>query len=351
MTTPWSDGQGPAIAPDVHFSFDERGHARLLVERLAINGTGDERSYVDWVAGTVDGPLEFALREAWPSTGPRCWALNRDVSPGGVALSLHGNGVQRNAPVDGLLVATFREPRPRVVYRHEAPGTSAWFLGAEWLVQNDYGRVTAHTLDFAKAVPIYDPSLSAERTPFDGRARIFGGDILFQVTDYLSASIWAFDSARGTHPLIAFEGDPSRGASNLGSDGKDMVWTEGAGKAPGKEGLYPEVWVMTAAYTTDPARLAARRLRRDLNQGVGTALLEFAVGCGYAGRPLANGKDVELVRLSDGAGFVLRGGDAWAWERVLGFTCEDVFLAVRSPTRPLGVARVPLSALVAYQAP
>jgi hypothetical protein len=345
MATPWSDHAGAAIAPDVYLSLDARGQPRLLVQRLAINGSGDERSYVDWVAGGADGPIDFALRQHWPSAKPGCWALNRDLSADAVALSLHGNGVDHNPAVDGLLVATFGEERPRVGLRNDAPGTSAWSLGAGWLVQNDYGRVSAYARDFARSVAVYDPSLNAQRTPFDGRPWIFGREILFQATDYASSSIWAYDEARGPHPLIEFRNDLSRGASNLGSDGKDIVWTQGAGRKPGTGGLYPEVSVMTATYTTDPARLAPRRLRRDLSPGIGTALLQFAVGCGHAGRPLASGRDVEIIRLSDGAGFVLRGSDSWSWERVLGFSCEEAFVGVRSRAQPFGVARVPLSAL------
>jgi hypothetical protein len=338
MTTPWTRAPA-AMAADVYFSAEGEGRASLLLERLALDA--NEGSFADWIVGNVDGPIEFAMRAEWASRPPRCWALNRDLASGRFALSLHGDGTARGRHVDGLLLGTVGSNQPVLAHRDESPGTSAWSVGASRLLRNDYGRITA--LDAAGAALIYESAMSPTQTPFDGRARLFGNDAVFQVADNRSASIWAYDAARGTHPLVSF--DLGRGAANVGSDGRDLVWTQGQGKPAGEEGPYVKGEIMTAPFTTDPARLAPRRLREDLSRGVGTALLQFAVGCGYAGRPLADGRDAEIVRLADGVAFRLAGNEGWSWERVLGFTCTEAFLAVRSQRARYTVVRVPLAEL------
>jgi hypothetical protein len=338
MSTPWQHGEEPALAVDVGFSVDASGVPRLLVERLSLGGD----AYAEWVMGPADGDLDFAMRMPWPAEHPTCWALDRDLRGGRFALSLHGDGTSARTDIDGLLVGRAGAP-PHVVLRDSSPGSNAWSIGDEFVVRNAYGRVTAHAHDGSGETLVYEPSMHPYGAPFDGHAEVVGDDIVFQVGDYTSAGVWAHDDS-GTHPLIGDPADRTRGATNIGTDGKDLVWTAGSGRAEGAEGLYPEVSIMTAPFTTDPAALVPRRLRADMNPGIGTAELQFAVGCAYAGRPLADGTDVEIVRLRDGAAWRLRGSESWAWERVLGFTCDEVFLTTHGDAG-IGVARVSLASL------
>ena len=162
---------------------------------------------------------------------------------------------------------------------------------------------------------------------------------------YTSPSIWAYDSIRGTHPLIAYPDHGARGAMNVGTDGIDIVWSYGEGKAPYEFGLYPQMSIMTAPYTTDPAALAPRKLRADMSTSIGTAHNQFAVGCGYAGRPTHTG-GAEIVRLADGDAWLLNGDEHWLWSRVHGITCTELFLeSWDKDTLVYNMARVPLASL------
>jgi len=342
MRADWSDGDGDPIVTDIGFATDSAGTTRLLLGRKAINGYGDAQSYFDWVVGDVDGELDFALRNPWPFN---CGAFIGNLSNDTFALSLYGPN--KDYDIDALLIGRVGSLTPEMPYHNQAEGQSAWYAGSEWVVKLDYGsQLLLLPHDFSSQVPLYNPGMNPDGAGFSPKPWFIGRDVLFQTGNYVTASIWAYDDVRGTHPLIAYPGDTTRGAINLGTDGEDLVWTLGEGKEENAFGLYPEVSIMTAPYTTDPAALEPRRLRNDLSLGIGTHELQFAVGCGHAGRVLANGQDAEIVRLSDGAGWVLQGSDDWRWQRVLGFTCDELFIAVHNRAiKKFNVARLPLAAL------
>ncbi len=342
MRTPWSDGDGSPLAPDVGFNVDADGVVRMMVGRNARNGSGDPNSYNEWLLGEIDGELEFAIRWESPSS---CGAVMRDLNMDVFAVSLHG---PNDDHVDALLLGYVGSLEPVMPYRDVEPGSSGWFVGPEWVIQLDYGsKLTAYTHDFSSSFAFYGAHMNPDFTEFTGQPLIFGREALFQTANYVTASIWAYDDELGTHPLISYPGDTTQGAANIGSDGVDMVWTHGEGKGANDFGLYPTVSIMTAPYTTDPALLQPRRLRSDMNPGIGTKSLQFAVGCGYAGRVLADSPGAEIVRLSDGAAWVLEGSSDWRWGEVLGITCEDIFIQANDvpAKKPANILRVPLASL------
>lgn len=340
MVTDWSDGEGHPISPDVVFQTDSEGKHRLFVGRLAQNLGGDTESYVEWVVGDVDGDLDFAMRNPWPWD---CASFMRDFTQDTFAVGLWGPN--HDTDVDAIMVGRLGSLTAEMPYRNTDPGSSAWYVGSERFVKLDYGSiVTAVSPDLSSWFSLYSPAMNPDGTPFDAKPWILGQDIVFQTTSYATAGLWAYDTVRGTHPLVTYPGDPEQGATNLGTDGVDMVWTYGEGKQ--SNGLYSTVSVMTAPYTTDPDELSPRRLRKDMSLGIGTRSLQFAVGCGYAGRVLATGRDAQIVRLSDGAGWVLAGNDSWRWNQVLGFTCDELFIVADNRHElEVNVARVPLTSL------
>ncbi|MFO0553018.1 MAG: hypothetical protein U0271_31815 [Polyangiaceae bacterium] len=342
MTTEWSDGYLNAIGSEVGFWVDQSSTARLFLARSAYNGSGDAQSYLDFVVGGVEGePLDFALRQGYPPA-EGCAALNRDLGPGSFVFSLYGP----NEGVDGLMVGTVGSLTPEAWYRDDAPGINAWWGGSDWVLRQQYGSVlTAYGRGGEATVPIYEPAVSPLGAPLSGKPWVLGHQVIFGLGAYVSASIWAYDEALGTHPLLTFGDDLTRGAANVGTDGVDLVWTQGEGKVAGEEGLYRIVSIMTSPFTTDPAALASRRLRSDMSTGIGTHQNQFAVGCGYAGRILATGRDAEIVRLQDGAAWVLSGNDEWKWNYVLGFTCKELFITVFDAVSRYGIARLPLDSL------
>ncbi|MBL9020576.1 MAG: hypothetical protein JNL21_00190 [Myxococcales bacterium] len=345
MSTPWSDGERPT-GLNLAFDVDPSGTARLMIARIARDTPDGPELYLEWALGQVDGPLEFAMRRDYP---PRCYAHLRQLHHEVFAFSLDGDGtLPINNDIDALMIGYVGSLEPVMPYRNPEVGSSAWSIGPKWVLQQDLGsKITAHTHDFSESFLFYGAHMSPDFSPYNGKAFHFGSEVVFQAVDYSSAGIWAYDEARGTHPLVTFPGDTTQGAANLGTDGVDLVWTHGTGKELGAFGLYPSVSIMTAPYTTDPAAIEPRRLRKDLNLGIGTKELQFAVGCGYAGRGMATSRDVQIVRLEDGAGWVLEGSDVWKYISVLGFTCDEVFLLVMDQvTKEIpAIVRMPLSAL------
>lgn len=110
-------------------------------------------------------------------------------------------------------------------------------------------------------------------------------------------------------------------AANLGTDGIDMVWSEGEGKEPGQTAAeFPIRRIMTAPFTADPDQLEPRRLREQPGQ-IGE-IWSWVVGCGYGA--FDNQGQKLVVRLRDG----------WMWivptypgfSRPVGITCEHVIL-------------------------
>jgi hypothetical protein len=161
----------------------------------------------------------------------------------------------------------------------------------------------------------------------------------------VKAGINVWDANNGFRPFIRWNGDTSRGAGNLGTDGVDLVWSYGEGKGPGEE-PYPIRSVMTAPYTTDPDAVVPRRLRSQLANDI--ALDSWKVGCGRAVHFGALG--LQVVRLSDG----------WSWEipyapnrgihTPIGITCDEVF-ALGSVGDHSTIARVRLDSLGPGTAP
>jgi hypothetical protein len=132
----------------------------------------------------------------------------------------------------------------------------------------------------------------------------------------------------------------TRGHTDLGTDGTDLVWLDLEGRST-ETGPYDTLTIMTAPFTTEPADLVPRRLRTE--EGPGFGVSHFLVGCGYAAR--SNGLHIRVVRLSDGQSWkLLNGGATWAWNYPIAVTCTELFAMVNvGPVARL--ARVRLDSL------
>ncbi|MEO8800807.1 MAG: hypothetical protein ABI551_23150 [Polyangiaceae bacterium] len=98
---------------------------------------------------------------------------------------------------------------------------------------------------------------------------------------------------------------------------------------------------MTSPFTTDPSKLAPRRLRSAVPKGFETS--QIKVGCGYAAR--ANGANLRIVHLSDGTSWVLPNNSPWSWVNPLAVTCDEVFVTVGIGSGSTNIARVRLASL------
>ncbi len=170
------------------------------------------------------------------------------------------------------------------------------------------------------------------------------GDALFWTSENSYATgINSWTPADGARPFIRWVGDATRGARAFGTDGTTMVWSYGEGKKPSDGiGAFPIRSIMSAPFTTDPAKLQPKRLRSDPNPYMGGG--EFRIACGRA----ANGgsdEPVVVVRLSDGVSWLVTTHtldfDPW---KVLGVTCDHVYLYGRFDGR-YNITRLRLDSL------
>ena len=175
------------------------------------------------------------------------------------------------------------------------------------------------------------------------------GDYFWRVSVSGYSGIMSWNIVDGARPLLRWYGDWTRGAGMFGTDGTDMVWEYCEGKEPWQDSsAYQDCSIMTAPYTTDPAvaQAKARRLRSDPG---GFWVYPYAVGCGYAARPVSiNGNDLLVVRLSDGVSWILYGGadpQQFSYGHPIGISCEDVYVTALLVPEPKQILRIPLASL------
>ena len=150
---------------------------------------------------------------------------------------------------------------------------------------------------------------------------------------------------------MGFSSDDSRGAGNPGSDGTDLVWVQGEGR-DGDSTQFPQRWIMTSKYSTDPAAIQPRRLTRWLPYLI--AGRTPAVGCGYAavryvlGETIATETGLLIVRLSDGVNWTLRSPNEAkpdSWGPPIAITCDEVFARYQGGAGYETIRRVRLDSL------
>jgi hypothetical protein len=137
----------------------------------------------------------------------------------------------------------------------------------------------------------------------------------------------------GVRVLVGFGSDDSRGAALPSSDGKDLVWIQGEGRYGGGA-RFPETWVMTSKFSTEPSEIKPRRLTRWVSDRI-VSTTPSQVGCGRAVFPyvleengITTGTGLFIVRLSDGVSWTLHdpyGPESADWNGPIAITCNEVF--------------------------
>jgi hypothetical protein len=325
----WDHPGNPGIGRAPRLWVDPRGVAHVLLTRVAVAGGGGPGSYLEWLVAEVDGPVEFAMR--MPVDGEwRCVASEQDLDEGRFAIRLRGDGTGpgMRSDAEALLVGEIGRLRPEVVVRDETPSTASWSVGAAWLVRGaaPERELFVHAADGGPALPLRAPDGAR---PAGGLPQVVGDEVVWELEG--GRGLMAWDEQRGAHPLTRGEV-----AGNLGTDGRHLVWTRVEGERRS---------IVAADYTSDPDALRPRPLRADGNPILGAHAMRFAVGCGFAGRNAMPPRDLQIVRIADGAGWRLAAAPGWSWGQVLGFTCDEVFATVFSRAQGVSIARVRLDSL------
>jgi hypothetical protein len=125
--------------------------------------------------------------------------------------------------------------------------------------------------------------------------------------------------------------------ADIGGDGIDLVWSRASG-LPSDGGPYSTIEIYSAPYTTDPSKLAPRRIRSEREPVFATR--PFVVGCGLGAR--FNGFDLRLVRLATGDSWLLPGSAGWRSPIIV--TCDELFLFAYVANVPT-IARIRIDSL------
>jgi hypothetical protein len=329
------------------------GSKRVLLQFSRNNFPGDLGIRYHLVA-EADGPVLHALLQINPPQGG-CYLNAQGLQDGKYLWGMQGDTWDEPGfgSVEGFLAGDVASSTPTIVFKRPMdPGFAAnWDVTRDWVVEN-YGPRYVRSWDTpAKPLMIF----AAAEDPI-------GLDVAsaapFRSAVFLSlGTSWAHDIAvwtpdKGVQPWQRWGGDFSRGAGNLGTDGQDIVWTYGEGKAP-TELEFPATSVFTAPYTTDAStvEVTKRRVRSDVTRPADVDY-QYVVGCGYAARRyyLKGTSNLFVVRLSDGRAWKIPGAadgemNQVHWANPLAVSCEHVYVSMLVKKEGATIARIPLSSL------
>lgn len=328
---------------------------RVLFGRNTIGGGFN--TWIITLLADADGPVHMAIGQTHQltqglSTNPQ--GLHQDhfaIGARGGAKSEHAD----DSPVQGALVGKVGELRPNLFRKEVTDSTLSWGITPQYVIR---GSALEQTVFLYPRDGFGESTLLvSSATDPDGLQVSMpiatGADLFVDMGSLYMSGITAYAPVAGPVPLIRWPGDTTQGAYNIGTDGQHLVWTYGE-KPAGTPAPYPKRSIMVSSYTTDPAKIAATRLRSDPNQAFGQ---NFAVGCGYAAKSAGSTVGTIIVRLADGWSWRLNdNGSDWLWLRVRAISCEEVFVDAHAksdglPQPVLNLARVRLDSLGPGEAP
>jgi len=282
----------------------------------------DEGLFVYLMVAEADGPVHSALVEMH---GAPCVATPRDVRDGRVLYQVFDNEAKGKLSEygGGALVANIDDLRPRVLLHYHDQGTRGYNVGLPGVLETttspSNGMILHDWSDGSIQQTIWSSAMDQglQEVPIS----FFGNTFFFEAITLPISKVKIWDTDAGVRDFIAFGTDTTQGASDLWTDGHDMVWHYGANRSD-PNGIFPTMSDMTSPFATDPSKLQPRRLRSEVGSAFGD---NIQVGCGYAADGTPNG--IRIVRLVDGVSWLLPQitGSTWQWIEPLAVTCSEVF--------------------------
>lgn len=337
-----------------------------------LRGLACRRAVVDWDFGARDGmiPEHAVVRDDGSLVFPslrfvKQGYLNVLAEPDGKVLfsmlqreaqtcrlgASSGNGghfgyrmrttVGDTNPLVALVGGSLGDGKLRVLQRFE-DGESRTIVAGNPGYLEERGAFTFYDWLGAKVDTITSPEGSVMGDP-----RWLGDMLVYSQGELSFPTLYTYTRATKRKVFRTFGNDDTRGAADLGGDGKDWVWMEGYGRAPGSRGAFPHVRAMTARVTTDGSAPIARVARDGfIGSPFGTA--PWFVACGFAARRAAvigpAGSPIQpivVVRLADGLTHYIqtRAGDDVSLTGPMGLTCDEVFVHANEKAKPDEPAR------------
>ncbi len=322
MVTDWTDIGTGTMSLFPSFSV-WNGTAYLLMRRLT-------PAYFLEIVGEIDGPLRNALmRVASPtdtSSKIGCSTQLSDLDEGKWVVRTQGHdplGDSLESPHNGAVGGTVGVLEPTVL-AHYIDSITYSFQVSESLVLRigqPYSIVTVFPWSLGPDVHVTSPPDDPESFSAS-QIEISGATVFYSTVTGYAHGINVWTEAAGAQPFVRFIGDYTRGAADIGTDGTDLVWGQGEGKATA-EYHYPTRHIMTAPFTSDPAALSPRRLRSAAYTNIGN--YAWQVGCGRAAHQSPpNG--IMVVRVSDGVSWFIGSEQSFRLLKPLGLTCDELFV-------------------------
>jgi hypothetical protein len=351
MKTPWTETNNNSITAFPNFWSDpSSGKAYLQFGRIYV-GDDAENRFRYYLVADADGPILNAFFVGGVLK-PGCTLLTQSVQGGKYAFNVGPTAPPGPGQVEGVLAGDIGSLPSVVLSNPVDGGSTGWEVSSAWLVRIDE-KIRARRWGSSDELLVQSPAQDPEGMSAFIRGAV-GEAIFWEVGGLTYHGVMAWTEADGARSLVRYPGDYTEGAGSFGTDGVDLVWTHGEGKAP-SDWNYPTRDIMTAPFSTDPdvVKATARRLRSDPGQ---IGIEAFAVGCGYAARTFyvdvdagsgASG-DLLIVRLTDGVSWIVDAppvSTGVIFARALGFTCEEVFALVQFPDDALSFVRMRLDSL------
>ena len=333
MKRPWWTGEGYGAIGDTFPGVPEldNGGVEPLLRLLRISVDGTDASYIEFVVGEPDGAIRYSMRKPW-SEDDECGYQDYDLTDGVWVMAPNGDDTVpiEESPLDGAIVVDIATKEVSLPYRANDPSTPGWRAGAQGFLRRTSPALYLHDRAFTSETLLHSAATDPIGAISSTARHLIGDSAIWEVYTSTTIGIRAYDPERGPHDLIRFLDEPTRGAGTPGTDGVDLVWMEGEDYQPDLY-TYATRSIMTSPFTTDPAALKPRRLRRNLSTSFGTASEAFRVGCGRAAKSGGvSTKDIQIVRLSDGQGWnLLHTQQLWHASTVVGMTCDEIFLVVQ----------------------
>ncbi|AKU95752.1 hypothetical protein AKJ09_02416 [Labilithrix luteola] len=300
------------------------GVARLNVGRL-MPGRGYR------LVADVNGPV----RQSLLLTGG-CAMGGGSMAGGNIMYRMFDPGGTGSSPPGGAIGGSVDDLKPRVYVPkgHRSPTS----ISQSFIVGRNYFVESVGTGDTIYSMTSGLPVTTITRPPEDDG--LFYGGYFFQGDDaYWSAETAASEGIKVWNPtggektLVGEPLNKNRVTAGFGTDGVDMVWFEGTNQT--SSGVFENVDVWTAKYTTDPAALIATK-RHLLADELNSWPDQFVVGCGYAvvgihaNRSWGTATGLHVIRLSDGRSWTIETESQlqayqFQFTRPVAVTCDEVF--------------------------
>jgi hypothetical protein len=351
MVVNWSNTDTPISATSrVH------AHDNKVILSIQRNVTVSSQKHHVHVSVEVDGPVRSALMligSAVPGSWPSCSVGMQDANEGRVILAARGHvaGGSKESNHRGALGGSIDALQPTVLMHTQSdyPFSDGWACGAS-MIARVTGPFVMYAYPWDMSREFFVSSQATDPEKLDFSHLLIRADALFwQTADQYRSGLNIWTQERGAAPFVRYVGDGTRAAGNLGTDGIQLVWTEGEGKLPSQKTYeFPTRNIMTAPFVTDPALLQPKRLRSD--PIISLSVHSFHVACGLAARGGLT-QPIVVVRTSDGWSWLLPPSiDGFEPNTVIGVSCEHVYLDGFFGGR-LNIARIKLDSLGAGVAP